>query len=291
MSKFILSRRHLPMLAQFAASNVLVAFDYDGTLAPIAASPAAARMRPKTRRLLARVAKRYPCVVLSGRSLDDLTRRLRRIPVWHLVGDHGFETGPPSRVFGAVGWEPGGDTREASAHVRGWVSQLRERLPVRKGLVIEQKRHSVTVHYRHVRDKRHVLSLLAEAVRELPHVRAIGGAEALNLIPSGGPNKGVALQQARRVFACDTAIYVGDDDTDEDAFASAGADRLLSIRVRAKYPSVAHYRLRSQADVDALLELLLELREGHRHGEHKDGSATKGTKTTRYEHKAAQRKP
>jgi trehalose 6-phosphate phosphatase len=249
--KFILSRRHLPVLAQFAASNVLVAFDYDGTLAPIAATPAAARMRPKTRTLLARVAKRYPCVVLSGRPLDDLTRRLRRIPVWHLVGDHGFE--------------PWGETREASAHVRGWVSQLRERLPVRKGLVIEQKRHSVTVHYRHVRDKRHVLPLLAEAVRELPHVRAIGGAEALNLIPGGGPNKGVALQQARRVFACDTAIYVGDDDTDEDAFASAEGDRLLSIRVGSKHPSVAHYRLRGQADVDALLELLLELREKRPH--------------------------
>lgn len=246
MSKFILTRRHLPALAQFAASNVLVAFDYDGTLAPIAPTPAAARMRLKTRRLLTRVAGRYPCVVLSGRPLDDLTRRLRRIPVWHLVGDHGFE--------------PWGEKRKTSAYVREWVSQLRERLPARKGLVIEQKRHSVTVHYRNVRDKRQVLSILAEAVRDLHNVRVIGGAEALNLIPSGGPNKGVALQQARRVFACDTAIYVGDDDTDEDAFASAEADRLLSIRVGSKHPSVAHYRLRSQGDVDALLKVLLELR-------------------------------
>jgi len=246
-TKPILSPRHLPVLAQFAASNVLLAFDYDGTLAPIARSPAAARMRPQTRRLLARVAKRYPCVVLSGRALDDLTRRLRRVPVWQLVGDHGFES-----------W---GATRETAAHVQEWVAQLRERVPARRGLVIEPKGHSVTVHYRHVRDKGLVLEALTRAVRDLKNVRVLGGAEALNLLPSDGPNKGVALQQARRVFACDTALYVGDDDTDEDAFRSAGPDRLLSIRVGARRPSAAQYRLRTQAEIDELLEGLLALRK------------------------------
>lgn len=242
----ILSRRHLPVLAEFAASNVLVAFDYDGTLAPIAPTPAAARMRPSTRRLLTRVATCYPCVVISGRPLDDLTRQLRRIPVWHLVGDHGFES-----------W---GSTRKAAPHVREWVAQLRERLPPKKGLVIEQKRNSVTVHYRHVHDKQRVLVVLAEAVAHLRNARAIYGAEAINLLPHDGPNKGLALEQARRVFACHTAIYVGDDDTDEDAFASTGPERLLSIRIGTKPPSLAQYRLRRQVDVDQLLRALLELR-------------------------------
>ena len=242
----ILSARHLPALAQFAASNVLVAFDYDGTLAPIAPSPAAARMRPATRRLLAAVARRYPCVVLSGRPIEDLTRRLRRIPVWHLMGDHGYES-----------W---GNTRETSAHVREWVAQLRTRLPAARGLVVEAKRHSVTIHYRHVRDKQRVVAAALEAARHLEGARVVGGAEALNLIPRGGPDKGVALQQARRVFACDTAIYVGDDDTDEDAFGSAGPDRLLSIRVGARRPSAAEYRLKSQVDIDRLLRMLVDLR-------------------------------
>ena len=44
----ILSRRHVPVLAHFAGSNVLVAFDYDGTLAPIVATlrPRACGHRP-----------------------------------------------------------------------------------------------------------------------------------------------------------------------------------------------------------------------------------------------------
>ncbi len=82
---------------------------------------------------------------------------------------------------------------------------------------------------------------------ELSDVRTVGGAKAINLLPRGGADKGVAVQQARRMFACDTVIYVGDDDTDEDAFASAPPDRLLSIRVGARGATQARYRLRLAA--------------------------------------------
>ncbi|MBM3819774.1 MAG: hypothetical protein FJW14_12280 [Acidimicrobiia bacterium] len=116
-ARLILAKRHLPVLTAFAASNVLLAFH--GTLAPIARTPAAARMRPVTRRLLARVVRSYPCVVISGRPLDDLTRLLRGVPAWHVVSDHGFES--ESRPA------------TASAHVRGWVEQLGTRRGRRGG--------------------------------------------------------------------------------------------------------------------------------------------------------------
>ncbi|MBI4262737.1 MAG: trehalose-phosphatase [Acidobacteria bacterium] len=250
MAGSILSPRHMPVLAGFAASNVLLAFDYDGTLAPIAPTPASARMRAETRRWLARAARRYPCVVISGRTLDDLSKRLSRVPVWYLFGNHGFE--------------PSAGNEGHAARVRAWADSLSRRLPVHQGLVIEQKKYSLTVHYRHVRDKHRVVEAIVDAVRHLPDVRAIGGAEAINLLPLGGPNKGVALQEARRLFACDTAIYIGDDDTDEDAFASAPPDRLLSIRVGTRRQSRARYRLPHQRDVDTLLQRLVELRATRR---------------------------
>ena len=56
-------------------------------------------------------------------------------------------------------------------------------------------------------------------------------------------------------------VYIGDDDTDEDAFASAGPERLLSIRVGTKRPSKAQYRLKRQLDMDHLLKVLIELRK------------------------------
>ena len=242
----ILTKGHLPVLASFATSNVLVALDYDGTLAPIAATPDAAHMRPQTMELLARVSQRYPCVVISGRPLEDLMHRLERIPVWHLVGDHGFQ-------------EQAG-TQGPAPHVRDWVERLRHRLPRTKGLVIEEKPNTVTIHYRQVADKPEILSAIQAAVLELPDARPIDGAEAVNLLPRGGPDKGTALRSARRAFACDTAIYIGDDGTDEDAFRSDGPDRLLSIRIGSETESAARYRLETQLDIDRLLNTLLILR-------------------------------
>jgi trehalose 6-phosphate phosphatase len=242
----ILTPRNLRALAGFAASNVLVAFDYDGTLAPIAATPATARMRTTTRRWLTQVARRYPCVVTSGRPLDDLAARLRRIPVWYLFGNHGFE--------------PHGGSDEHASRVRDWVTRLHDQLPATQGLVIEQKKYSVTVHYRHVRNKERLMQMIVEAVRQLPDARPIGGAKAINLLPRGGADKGIAVQQARRMFACDTVIYVGDDDTDEDAFVSASPDRLLSIRIGSRGSTRARFRLRTQREVDLLLKHLLQFR-------------------------------
>jgi len=242
----ILARQNLRALAGFAASNVLLAFDYDGTLAPIAPTPAGARMRAATQRWLTRVARRYPCVVISGRPLEDLARRLDTIPVWYLFGNHGFEP------------HAGNDQHAASA--RDWADRLSRQLPVHEGLVIEHKKYSVTVHYRRVRNKQRVMKAIVDAVGQLRDVRAVSGAMALNLLPRGGADKGVAVQQARRMFACDTVIYVGDDDTDEDAFASAPADRLLSIRVGTRGPTRARYRLRTQRDMDRFLQELLQFR-------------------------------
>jgi trehalose 6-phosphate phosphatase len=243
----ILAKRNLPVLASFASSNVLLAFDYDGTLAPIVAQRDRARMRRETRSLLADVARRYPCVVISGRRLDDVTRRLNRIPVWHVFGNFGHEPAPPAQ--------------RPPERVRDWVSRLTEDLPSHhRGLVIEEKQYSVTIHYRSVRDKRRAVEAIKQAVAELKDARAVNSPQAITLMPHGGPDKGVALQQARRQFACDTALYIGDDETDEDAFASDRPARLLSIRIGSARESKARFTLKRQAEVDTLLRILKELR-------------------------------
>ncbi|HKU43339.1 MAG TPA: trehalose-phosphatase, partial [Polyangiales bacterium] len=70
--KHVLSRENREVLAQLARTRVLLAFDYDGTLAPIVAQRDRAHMRARTRRLLARVCALYPCAVISGRSRLDV---------------------------------------------------------------------------------------------------------------------------------------------------------------------------------------------------------------------------
>ena len=58
--KHILARGNRSLLAQFAWSNVLLGFDFDGTLAPIVSDPAKAQLRAKTRALLGKVCGLYP---------------------------------------------------------------------------------------------------------------------------------------------------------------------------------------------------------------------------------------
>ena len=83
----------------------------------------------------------------------------------------------------------------------------------------------------------------------------------INLLPRGAPHKGIALERERERLGCDTAIYVGDDETDEDVFALGQPGRLLTIRVGASPSSAASYYLRGQADVDGLMRFLLLARQ------------------------------
>ena len=242
----ILAKRQAHVLAAFASSNVLVAFDYDGTLAPIAPRPDAVKMRLRTRKLLSDVARRYPAVVISGRSRDDLLRHVKNVPVWHLAGNHGLE--------------PWGTANFDKARVRKWVSSLERDLAAHAGVHVEDKIYSLTVHYRHARNRRAAVMRLRHAISRLSGARSIGGRYAISVVPTGAPNKGDALERARQLLVCDTAIYLGDDETDEDVFERASHHKLLAIRVGRSRSSRAQYCLTSQHDIDTLLDRLLTLR-------------------------------
>lgn len=242
----ILAKRHRTRLADFASSNVLLAFDYDGTLAPIVPNPRTARMRPTTRRLLTAAAHRYPCAVISGRSRRDLITRVGKVPLFHLSGNHGLEP-----------WAENAAYREK---IQAWVKSLRGALGAHPGVVVEDKIYSVTVHYRQAQHRQRALPAIAAAVAALKGARSLGGTDAVSLVPHGAPTKGAALERTRRLLACDTAIYVGDDQTDEDAFSAAHAHRLLAIRIGQRRGSKARYRLNNQPEIDDLLRALVALR-------------------------------
>lgn len=245
---YILAKRHAPALAAFASSNVLAAFDYDGTLAPIAPDPQSAPMRATTRRLLTAVAKRYPCVVISGRRRADLAACLEGIPVSHLSGNHGAE--------------PWGKHASHAVRIQKWRSLLEQRLSRFHGIVLEDKKYSLTIHYRHAQPKRAAMAAIDDALGALRGARTIGGKETVNVLPRKGVNKGDALERARRLLHCERSIYVGDDDTDEDAFVHARAGRLLGVRVGNRRRSSAQFYLKDQREIDAFLRQLVELRKG-----------------------------
>jgi trehalose 6-phosphate phosphatase len=149
-------------------------------------------------------------------------------------------------------------------HVQRWLPALKARLSRHQGVVIEDKGFSVAIHYRQARERTSARRAVVSAARSLEDVRLVGGKLVVNILVPGAPHKGLALERERLHFACDTAIYVGDDETDEDVFQIDRPGQLLSIRVGRKRSSAAPYYIRNQAEIDRLLETLVAVRGGHR---------------------------
>ncbi len=226
----------------------MLVLDYDGTLAPIRAEPSRVRLRARTQRLLFAVATLYPCVVISGRGRADLVRRLEGFPIRYMFGNHGLE--------------PWGQDSVYPQRVREWLAYLKRWLPNEPGLTIEDKTYSLTIHYRRVRRHRKgsVENAIRDAIPGLRAARVLSGDQAVSVVPKEAPHKGAALEYARGLVACDCAIVVGDDATDEDAFRAGPPARLLSIRVGASRTSTARYYLKTQSEMDAFLDLLARMR-------------------------------
>ena len=244
--KYLLARNNLEVLKRLAWSNVLLGFDYDGTLSPIVDVPAEARLRPRTRELLEAVARSYPSVVISGRAQPDIMRRTRGLGMREVIGNHGLE---PRHYSGPI-----------AADVRRWIPLLEARLAGIKGIFIEDKMFSIAIHYRNCREKRKARASILAAIADLGRARVVGGKLVFNVLSQRAPHKGLALLAARERSRCDTALYIGDDETDEDVFALEQPGRLLTVRVGRTTGSRADYFIRRQGEIDAVLKALIACR-------------------------------
>ena len=244
--KDILSPRHRPVLEALARSPSLLAFDYDGVLAPLVLSPHGSAMKPSTRQLLAQAARLYPCAVVSGRAFPATSRFVEGLPVT-VVGNHGVELGEEAPV-----------PPEVLERVRGWQRDLAERLAAVPGVYFEEKRCTLAIHYGLSRTWRTAGQVVRAAAEGLNGARLVQGKKVLNVLPSHFPTKGDAVRALLARSSLETALYCGDDVTDEDVFA-LGPPAVLGVHV-GRGRSLAPYRLAVQQDVERLLALLVELR-------------------------------
>jgi trehalose 6-phosphate phosphatase len=197
-----------------------------------------------TRRLARRVAASIERRDL-GRARADLVPA-SGVPFARLIGNFGYQSA--SRSSDPV----------ARALVHTWAMALATRLGGDRGVVIEDKGYSLAVHYRHARHREATRAHIVEIASALEQARWMQGTLAISILPAHGRDKGTALQDVRRILHCDSAIYVGDDDTDEDAFASDGPERLIAVRVGRAAHSHAPYRLHHQSDIDEFLRMLID---------------------------------
>jgi len=238
--------------------------DLDGTLAPIRQDARAVKLLPGVRRLLRRAARRGDVVgVISGRQVRELQRLVGVRGIWY-AGTHGhFIEEPAGRRRQLLG-------PAQKRVVARMLGELRSGLRGLRGIRIEPKDGSVSVHYRGApaagvaRARRVVRGVL----RAQPGAYLQPGKKVWELLaenraaPRGlrRVDKGAALEFIRgREPALDLVCFLGDDATDERAFEKNRAG--LSILVGRRRRSAAKYYLRSPREVRRFLERWLECAE------------------------------
>lgn len=247
--RYFLKPQNKPLLEAFSFTKVLYAFDFDGTLAKIVPDPEKAFMNKRTEELLMKLAERAPVAVISGRGVEDLKKRVPK-EIKFLVGNHGLEGVNTKK----------NSLKQAQQMVEEWKSILKPALKNDfAGVDLEDKGFSLSLHYRRARRKKETkarLLQLLETFQEPP--RVIFGKSVLNLVPSGAPHKGIALTELLQKLKASKALYIGDDETDEDVF-SLKDSRVLGVHVGKKKSSQAQYFLEDQSEINLVLKQLLEM--------------------------------
>ncbi|MEN6375319.1 MAG: trehalose-phosphatase [Smithella sp.] len=246
----------LAALHDFIDRSTLFAFDLDGTLAPIVAEPCNIQIPESILAELIILNKWASVAVITGRSRYDALFHLGFIPKY-LVGNHGAEGLPGLEV----------EEEKFIRLAQTWEDQLHAMLTDadQLGLFIENKRATVSIHYRNWVGDDAIHSRLINVIEKLtPHPRRIGGKCVENLIPMNAPDKGFAMMHLMRCTASSKGFFVGDDKTDEDVFELPG-DNIFTVRVGNESRTKARYFLQSQQEIPRLLReintLILFFRE------------------------------
>jgi trehalose 6-phosphate phosphatase len=210
--------------------------DFDGTLVELADAPDLIRIPDALPPLLDRLADRLEgrLAIVSGRAIADLERHLGHI-AFAVSGSHGFEL----RL--ADGRRLAGATLDLPAAIRSEIARFAASVP---GLLAEEKPGGIAVHYRRAPEEEGRVAAFLAGLAERTGLVLQRGKMVVELRPPGA-DKGAALRRmmTEPPFAGARPLFVGDDLTDEHAFAAAAALGGAGMLVGAPRETTALWRL------------------------------------------------
>ena len=239
----------------------LVLSDFDGTLAEFSLDPQSVTLPEPRWILLQNMASRadISAGIVSGRRISDLRERVPTPPSLFLAGLHGLEIEGPGLRF----------VHNAMALAAPGISilarDLRRAVRPLPGVFVEDKTYSIVLHVRGASkaDRLHAITrfnALSEPLLSEGTVRLQRGNNVLELLPNVDWAKGDAVHAIIRHVEADTKdtvwpVYLGDDETDEDAFEEIGPNG-LTISV-GKRTSGAAFQIDDPAAVECFLKAIL----------------------------------
>ncbi|MBI2196076.1 trehalose-phosphatase [Candidatus Daviesbacteria bacterium] len=231
--------------------------DFDGTLTPIVKSPKEAKLSYEMKNLLIKLSKKEGLylAIISGRKLADLKKKVNLQNIIY-GGSHGLE----GEIFGQKQSFPiPNKTLVILRNIREQLNKLAGQIT---GVFIEDKGSVLSFHYRLV-DKQQIpeLRLLFKEILQ-PYVEdgsisSVAGKMVFTIHPKVNWNKGSFAKMVVEKIPTNsktvpTAVFIGDDTTDEDVFQVL--KKSITIKVGASNQSSAKYRLKDTKDVFSFLE-------------------------------------
>ncbi|OGC25707.1 trehalose-phosphatase [candidate division WOR-1 bacterium RIFOXYB2_FULL_42_35] len=230
----------------------LLLLDYDGTLTPIVSRPELATLTPERRKLLKQLAnnKNFKIALVSGRTLSSL-KAIVKIPGLIYIGNHGFEINFKNKLI----VQP--EAAKAIPTLKLILKKLKEELRPIIGVIVEDKKYTLSFHFRSVEAKMvpKVKKIFWQVVKPyLKKIRVTKGKKVFEVRPPLDWHKGQAvLWLLKQLKGGYLPIYIGDDVTDEDAFKAIKQ----SYRVGRKKKSYARHTLRNVTEVYRFLGTLV----------------------------------
>jgi len=248
----------LALVRPWLDRRLLLASDFDGTLARLALDPWAAGIVDLAQRALRRLAAQPDTHVafISGRTVPDLARRVR-VGGAEYLGDHGAQSAFARRGFRAAALRYRSERADPGA--RAMAQRLRDEVPRRipeAWLVVEDKGSAVTFHFRSAPDIDAARDRVRAAVDALDPSGVLdqpGGRRAWELRPRGAMTKGRALAALIERHRPGLVLMLGDDRHDAEAFdivrrARAGG-RLAGLAVAVVSPAGDPAEMADRADL------------------------------------------
>ncbi len=245
--------------ALFGKKKIIFFLDYDGTLTPIVERPEMAKISASMQETVKKLSQKYPVSIVSGRMREDV-QNLVGIKGLFYAGSHGFDIkGPDFEVV-----QP--KAKEVIPLISGIISQLHPELEKIKGAIIEEKKLSVAVHYRLVKEEEQIkkikklINLIAAENKK--DLRLLSGKKVFELLPNMEWDKGKAIRWIVVTMKVDwennSVVYIGDDTTDEYAFSAIRTRGTGIIVSEVDKNSLAHFQLNSPDQVKELFEKIIK---------------------------------